>query len=567
MGEHSARTGLGSAPDSIAEILGGLDERQRRAATLGEGPAQLIAPAGSGKTATLVARIGVLVDRGVPAARILVVTFNRYAATELAARITARLGLAPGTDGPEVRTLHALARQIVLDGPRPPRLVADRMPLLRQARRRVVASLAEDEALPSAEELDAVVSAAILEGKEPGGVLAEVVTVYRDLLAFRGLTDFDGLLAGALSALRDDPARRRSWQDRFSHVLVDEYQDVDGSQVELVSLLAEPERNLFVVGDDDQTIYAWRLADVRRILQFPERYPDAVRIVLETNYRCPPGVVAAADRLIATNRERVPKRLRAAARSDDNKPIMTWPLRGPDAAERLAAALPGWAATHGRIAVLARTRSELSPLLLALLRAGIPHATTVPTPLQAQAVGTILEDLRAVAAGQAPLPALLRARAQRGWRRADPSDALGEDAHAALDAAIGWAVGHRRADTYLAAFAEARNRVESLRDPNAPIEITTVHGAKGREWPLVVVLGLEVDRFPNKRALKDAADPARALEEERRLAYVAVTRCRERLVLAFDPDRASPFVAELMGRRAPDRLATYSPISAASVAW
>jgi superfamily I DNA/RNA helicase len=565
-------------PTPVAELLAALDDQQRRAATLGAGPAQIIAPAGSGKTSTLVARIGVLVDRGIPPPRILVVTFNRDAATELSERITIRLGLTPGVDGPEVRTLHALARQIVLAGPRPPRLVADRLPLLRLARRRVQATLGEAAELPGAEQLDGIVSAAILEGRDPTGPLAgplgEVVAAYRDLLAVRGEIDFDGLLATALTLLRDDATRRRQWQGRFSHVLVDEYQDVDGTQVELVALLAEPERNLFVVGDDDQTIYAWRLADVRRILAFPGRYPDAVRIVLETNYRCPPVVVAAADRLIGTNVERVAKRLRAAPpgsppapRAGDRTaaapPIMTWAMRGPDATDRLAAALPGWSRRHGRLAVLARTRSELGPTLLALLRAGVPHATSVSAAVESEAVAALLDDLRAGDLARPPFPALLHARAARGWRRADATDALGEDAHAALDAAAGWAIDHRRTDEYLAAFAAACRRVAELRDPRAPIEVTTVHGSKGREWPLVVVLGLEVERFPNARALADAIDPARALEEERRLAYVAITRCRERLVLAYDPDRASPFVGELMGR--PGRQPAYRPTSAATV--
>jgi superfamily I DNA/RNA helicase len=563
-------------PTPVAELLAALDDQQRRAATLGDGPAQIIAPAGSGKTSTLVARIGVLVDRGIPPPRILVVTFNRDAATELSERITIRLGLTPGHDGPEVRTLHALARQIVLAEPRPPRLVADRLPLLRLARRRVQATLGVAAELPGAEQLDGIVSAAILEGRAPTGPLAgplgEVFAAYRDLLAVRGETDFDGLLATALALLRDDATLRRPWQGRFSHVLVDEYQDVDGTQVELVALLAEPERNLFVVGDDDQTIYAWRLADVRRILAFPDRYPDAVRIVLETNYRCPPAVVAAADRLIGTNVERVPKRLRAAPpppapgaadRTTVAPPIMTWAMRGPDATDRLAAALPGWSRRHGRLAVLARTRSELGPTLLALLRAGVPHATSVAAAVESGAVAALLDDLRAGDPARPPFPALLHARAARGWRRADATDALGEEAHAALDAAAGWAIDHRRTDEYLAAFAAACRRVAELRDPRAPIEVTTVHGSKGREWPLVVVLGLEVERFPNARALEDAIDQARALEEERRLAYVAVTRCRERLVLAYDPDRASPFVGELMGRTSPRP--AYRPTSAATV--
>ncbi len=550
---------------SAADLLARLDERQRDAATLGPGPAQIIAPAGSGKTATLVARIGVLVARGVPGPRILAVTFNRDAAGELSHRITAGLGLMPGSDGPEVRTLHALARRIVLDGPRAPRLVADRLPLLRRARREVLDTLG-GETLPEAETLDSVVAAAILEGRTALAPLASVVDAYLGILAARGEIDFDGLLAQGLRRLREDAATREHWQRRFSHVLVDEFQDVDATQLELVALLAEPERNLFVVGDDDQTIYAWRLADVRRILEFPSRYPDATRIVLQTNYRCPAVVVAAADRLISRNRERVPKELRAAEPAgDEQNAILTWPLRGPEGVNRLAAALPGWAEEHRRVAVLARTRAELGPLLLALLRAGISHATAIPALVEAEWVTALVDDLRRSDPSSPPLPALLEARARRGWRRADPSDANGEEAHAALDAAIGWAVGHRSVASYLAAHRVARERIAALRDPDAPIELATVHGTKGREWPAVVILGLEIDRFPNRRSLTDALEPERALEEERRLAYVAVTRCRERLILAYDPDRPSPFVAELMGRPAASPVAAYRPTSAATV--
>jgi len=370
----------------------------------------------------------------------------------------------------------------------------------------------------------------------------------------RGLIDFDDLVVGAVAVLEADPQVRSRWQARFSYLCVDEFQDVDAAQLRLVQLLAAPEDNLFVVGDDDQTIYAWRLADVRRILEFPSRYPDARRVILEVNYRCPPAVVAAADRLIATNRERVPKCLRAAVtdpRTQAAVPITTWALRGPDSIDELARVLPAWAADAGRLAVLARTRAELGPLILAFLRSGIPHATNVPSPLQAEPVDALLGDLASCVPVAAPLPALLRARAVRGWRRADMADSMGEEEHAALDALIGWAVGHRRSDAFLAAFAEARARIAALRDPDAAIELATVHGAKGREWPTVVVLGMEIERFPNRRAVAKALDPARALEEERRLAYVAVTRCRRNLVLAFDPDRVSPFVAEMMARPKP----------------
>jgi len=189
----------------------------------------------------------------------------------------------------------------------------------------------------------------------------------------------------------------------------------------------------------------------------------------------------------------------------------------------------------------------------------------VPSPLQAEPVDALLGDLASGDAAAPPLPALLRARAVRSWRRADMADRLGEEEHTALDALIGRAVGHRRSDAFLAAFAEARAGLAALRDPSAAIELATVHGAKGREWPTVVVLGMEIERFPNRRAVTEASDPARALEEERRLAYVAVTRCSRNLVLAFDPDRVSPFVAEMRGRPEQAPAATYRPTSGATV--
>ncbi|MEK6192413.1 MAG: ATP-dependent helicase [Chloroflexota bacterium] len=556
-------------------LLASLDPEQRAAAELPDGPAQVIAPAGSGKTTTLIARLGVLLARGVAPDRIGVVTFNRDAAAELSARIASRLTPhVPGAAAIEVRTLHAMARQVLLDAGRPVRLIPDRLPLLRAARRRALAGVRVgpgDDPPPEPPDpavLDTVVSAWKVEGRTPGPEAAAAVDAFAALMSIRGQIDFDDLVVGAVAALEADPQLRGRWQARFSHLLVDEFQDVDAAQLRLVRLLAAPEDNLFVVGDDDQTIYTWRLADVRRILEFPNRYPDARRVILEVNYRCPPAVVAAADRLIANNRERVPKRLRAAVsgrRTPAAVPITTWALRGPDGIDDLARILPAWAADAGRLAVLARTRAELGPLILALLRSGIPHATNVPSPLQAEPLDALLGDLASGDPSAPPLPALLRARAVRSWRRADMADRLGEEDHAALDALIGWAVGHRRSDAFLAAFAEARARLAALRDPGAAIELATVHGAKGREWPTVVVLGMEIERFPNRRAVAGASDPVRALEEERRLAYVAVTRCRRNLVLACDPDRVSPFVAEMMGLPERARAATYRPTSGATV--
>ncbi len=542
-----------AATPSVASLLDALDAEQRAAATLPDGPAQIIAPAGSGKTTTLIARLGVLLARAVPAERIAVVTFNREAAEELTGRIATRLAPAmPGAQLIEVRTLHALARQVLLDAGDPVHLLADRLPLLRAARRRVLPGRAPDAPpVPEAAELDTLLSAWKVEGRLPPDEARPALAVFADLLAARGALDFDDLVVGAVDVLERNAVLRARWQARFSHLAVDEFQDVDAAQLRLVRILAEPERNLFVVGDDDQTIYAWRLADVRRILGFAELYPDARRIQLATNYRCPPPVVAASRRLIGTNVERFEKRIEATpGRRSEPTAIVMMASVGHAWADRLAAVAASEAASTGGCCILARTRAELTPIALALLRAGQPHATTLPTPLEADPVRSLLDAARRLPGSDPPFASLVRLRAMRGWRRGDGDDALGDDDHAAIDALLGWAAAFVRLDRFLAAGEEVIARLARLRDPSAPIELVTVHGAKGREWPAVMVIGFEEDRFPNRRALLGAPDPARAIEEERRLAYVALTRGTRRLVLAFDPARPSRFLEE-MGYRPP----------------
>jgi superfamily I DNA/RNA helicase len=252
------------APSTVAPaadgLLAALDAEQRAAATLPDGPAQIIAPAGSGKTTTLIARLGVLLGRGVAVDRIGVVTFNRDAAAELTARIASRLAPdVPGAEAIEVRTLHAMARQVLLDAGRPVRLLPDRLPLLRAARRRALAALPAaadgDDAPPQPPDpdaLDTIVSAWKVEGRPPPPVAAATVDAFAALLAMRGQVDFDDLVVGAVAALEADPQLRGRWQSRFGHLCVDEFQDVDAAQLRLIKLLAAPEDNLFVVGDDDQ---------------------------------------------------------------------------------------------------------------------------------------------------------------------------------------------------------------------------------------------------------------------------------------------------------------------------
>ena len=531
----------------VAPILDALDPEQRAAATLPDGPAQIIAPAGSGKTTTMVARLAVLLSRGVDPARICVVTFNRDAALDLAARVSRRLASqVPRAREIEIRTLHALARQVLLDAGEGSNILADRLPLLRAARRRH-ASADAAAAMPDPGQLDTWLSAWKVEGRAPPPEAGSILRTYEELLRARGAVDFDDLVVRAGELLESDPALRLRWESRFEHVCVDEFQDVDAAQLRLVRRLAAPQDNLFVVGDDDQTIYAWRLADVRRILRFGTDYPAARRVMLATNYRCPAAVIEASARLVAVNRERFAK-----------------PIGAPDGAivdgrsvSALSSADVAWADAVARMAAeddaagrslcfLSRTRTELTPILFALVRAGIRHTAAVPPLVEAKPLLELVAAAGASGDRGHPFHVLRRLRAARGWDRGSPSgDLLSDDDHAALDALLGWASAFRSVETFCDAFAAARSRLAALRDPDAPVELATVHASKGREWETVVLIGFEADRVPNRRSLMDADDPARAMEEERRLAYVAVTRATRRLILAFDPARPSPFLAEM----------------------
>lgn len=531
----------------LGPILGALDPEQRAAATLPDGPAQIIAPAGSGKTTTMVARLAVLLSRGVAPDGICVVTFNRDAALDLKSRVERRLGPSvPAAKEIEIRTLHALARQVLLDAGEGREIVADRLPLLRAARRRVLAAQ-PDAVVPEASQLDTWLSAMKVERRQPPSDALEPLAIYSDLMAARGAVDFDDLVVRAGELLERDPRLRLRWQSRFSHVCVDEFQDVDAAQLRLVRLLAAPEDNLFVVGDDDQTIYAWRLADVRRILAFSTDYPDARRVMLATNYRCPRSVIEASARMVARNRERFAKPIHApASLAADTEAIAAWSTARPDWPDRMAAFAAGEDRAGRSLCFLARTRSELTPVFLALVRAGIRHAWAMPPLVEAEPVVALVDMARRASDRDHPFHVLRRLRAARGWDRSQPSaDLLADDDHAALDALLGWSTAFPTAASFVEAFDAARARISALRDPAAPVQLGTVHASKGREWETVVLVGFEEGHVPNQRTIDDADDSARGLEEERRLAYVALTRATHRLILAFDPVRPSPFLAEM----------------------
>ena len=567
----------GPLPPAVADRLARLAPDQRAAATAPPGPVLCIAPAGSGKTTTLVARVAWLVATGIDPGTIAAITFNARAAEELRERLGPALepmGVPAGAaGGVRVRTFHALGLEILRDAGRSPKLIARDLVLRRvvpdadaAGRRRL------DDAF-SRLKLDLAVTAVVVARDPEPGPVARAFVAYERALAAAGSVDFDDLVATALRALEGDPVLLARWRSRCAHLLVDEVQDVDRSQLRLALLLAAPANRVFLVGDDDQSIYGWRLADVRRVLGLATDLPGLRRVDLAVNYRCPAPVLARAVRLVEHNRERFAKTVRPGP-SAAGRLILAPGPPGDDAPARVIAALP---ADRGTRAVLARTRRELLPLVAGCLAAGIPfRADGVVLPLEDPRVDDLLRraetdsrplpvaarlamlahdgDLRAaatptgpghVAAAQSEPGQVADAPGEPG--AASPDDPEPEPAwtRAQLVAAlVGWAVRLAPGRDLAAEVTAARERLGALRRPDAGLVLATAHATKGLEWDHVAVLGMSEGRFPSARSLAEAANPARALEEERRLAYVAWTRARRTLVLVYDPEAPSPFLRE-----------------------
>ena len=570
---------MAAVPPSVAERLDRLAPDQREAATAPPGPILCVAPAGSGKTTTLVARVAWLVGAfGAAPATIAAITFNTRAAEELRVRLDpalAPLGAPPGAV--RVRTFHALGLEILRDAGDEPTLRARDAVLRRACPDLDAAERRRLDGAFSRLKLDLAVTAADVARDPAPGPIARAFLAYEAALTDAGANDFDDLVALALRHLTADEALLARWRSRCSHLLVDEVQDVDASQLRMALLLTAPENRIFLVGDDDQSIYGWRLADVRRVLGLAASLPGLRRVDLEVNYRCPPPVVAAAVRLVEHNVERFAKRVRSGPAATGRlvlAPAST--ARDPAAEMRIAGlAVDGWPADGGTGAMLARTRRELLPAAALALERGIPF--------RADGVTMLLEDPRldavlAAAAGTpAATPLLLRlgavaaaatlgtgtlgahgdtstdggAEAARPSTEAGDIDDPGQDVPPLDDllaAVLGWAASHPDLPSLVAAVSAARERLAALRQAEPRLTLATTHATKGLEFDHVLVIGMSEGRFPSPRSLTDAADPNRALEEERRLAYVAWTRARRSLTLAFEPASPSRFLLEAFGQ-------------------
>ena len=518
---------------AVAERLARLQVDQRRAATAPPGPVLCVAPAGSGKTTTLVARIAWLIDEGAAPETICAITFNTRAAEELRERVGA--ALAPIDDAlakrVRIRTFHALGLEILRGAGQVVAPLLDREEVL--AAVRPEASPAERRRLDtvlSRFKLDLDVDPAAIDADPEAGPVARTYAAYEAEIRRRGGLDFDDLVARALRLLVRDDAVLATWRGRCTHLLVDEAQDLDRAQLRLALLLAAPANRIFLVGDDDQSIYGWRLADVRRLLGLAdESLPGLLRVDLETNYRCPAPVLDRSVRLIEHNVERFAKVIRARPNATGRLILAS---SAADDVDRAAAAMRAWPDDGGTRAVLARTNRELLPAAVAAVRLGMPfRAAELVLPVESPDVDAVVSS--AIAASGPNAQAVMAIARVIGGARGEIASAL-----------LGWASGAATIEALATSVVAFRARLLELRRDDAPLTLATAHGTKGLEFDHVAIVGLDDGRFPSARSVAEAVEPERAMEEERRLAYVAWTRARRSLTLIYDPGAPSQFLLE-----------------------
>lgn len=370
--------------------LSALNPEQRRAAETLDGPVLILAGAGSGKTRALTYRVANLIEHNVPARSILALTFTNKAAREMKERVEKLIGKEQSEQA-WISTFHSTCARIlrrdieklgysrsftIYDDDDQQRLLKD---IFKQLN-------IDDKYLPVRE-----VKAKISDAKNKmmtadewfakssrdrrNSLIHDVMTVYEQKLRLLNSLDFDDLLLKTLELLADHPPVLEAYRRRFRYVLVDEYQDTNRTQYELVSLLTAESRNLCVVGDDDQSIYGWRGADIRNILDFEKDYPDATVIKLEQNYRSTGTILDAANQVIANNESRKDKKL--WTEKDDGEKILlycaqdereeaAWIVRQIDKLKRQGGAL-------GDIAVLYRTNAQSRIPEESLMQTGIPY--------------------------------------------------------------------------------------------------------------------------------------------------------------------------------------------------
>ncbi|MFD1148069.1 ATP-dependent DNA helicase UvrD2 [Saccharothrix hoggarensis] len=545
-------------------LLEGLDPEQRAAVEAPRGPVCVLAGAGTGKTRTITHRIAYLVQRGhVSAGQVLAVTFTARAAGEMRTRLRAL-----GVHGAQARTFHAAAlRQLryfwprVVGGEQWQLIDRNKLRLVAQAANRAGLSTESDSlrdlageiewskaSLVAPEDYPAAAARTSRDTPAPAEQVVQVYRTYEELKNQAQLLDFDDLLLHTAAALEEHGEVAEEFRDRYRCFVVDEYQDVTPLQQRVLDAWLGERDDLTVVGDANQTIYSFAGASPRPLLDFPRRFPAAAVVRLERDYRSTPQVVELANDVIKSARGRpAGSRLRLIGqRPDGPKPTFTEfddeSLEAAAVAQRVKALLDeGVAASE--IAVLYRVNAQSEVFEQALAEVGVPYQVRGGERFfQRAEVRQAMVALRSAAAHEptGELPKVVReVLAGIGLTDEPPAGGSAREKWESLLALV--ELAEELVTTVDGAdlpkfVTELELRAEAQHPPTVEgVTLASLHAAKGLEWDAVFLVGLVEGTLPIQHADGDEA----AVEEERRLLYVGVTRARVHLWLSWALARAA----------------------------
>lgn len=556
--------------------MSGLNQEQRVAASHNSGHAIVLAGPGTGKTSTLVARHSFLRSRGIASEHILVSTFTNKAAEELKARL--------GKNAPSsawIGTFHGICLRLLRRFNEAAKLKKNFKVLDPGAQKELIAKAgivwdADDGDLTdiigrwkdSLVSPDDAMAEATRKGNSVLSLAAEHYQTYEDEMARRGDLDFSDLVTRSLQIMRTSPEVVDFIRTRITHALVDEFQDVNKSQVEFLQALAAAGTTIWAVADDDQALYGWRGGNVRYTVHFSQFFKEAKTYTLVVNYRCDPAIIAAANVSIANNVNRVRKVLKPSRQHNKNYVVRIRPFRTEkDEAEWVASSIERYLKQGAKprdIAVLIRTSSVTPAIQQAFEARQIPFSLSGTQSFwELPEVTAIADVLNAIEQGQ---PGRIASRfkgvldlvnTMKGSSPKEAASAVGRlvgdqppqgvtGERAALwsdacEAAAGIAATFHSATAFIGHINEMG--AKSSTSESEGISITTVHSSKGLEWRHVVIAGAEASLMPHHRS-----DDA---EEERRLFYVALTRSKGAVDITFSKFRfgksqsPSPYLSEI----------------------
>ena len=616
--EQISKAGVGNL-GKTSEIIKNLNENQKKAVLAPLKPLLIVAGAGTGKTKTLTSRLAYLILSGVPAYKICALTFTNKAAREMEERVQNTLAqrFAHPSDGPTITTFHSLGARILRKEAQLLKRGFNFVIFDNDDSLKLVKRIGKDK-LPKKTEVKPAMVYEIISKIKNGMVNLEELRnskdineetafyffpLYEKALEENNAFDFDDLILKVVWLFKNNPATLKKYQEKFQHVLVDEYQDVNNVQYELIKLLTKDGKGLSVVGDDQQTIYSWRGSNIGIFLNFEKDWPEAQVILLDQNYRSTKNIISAASDLIKNNQFQITqfggdkKEKNLWTENQEGEAVTLKEFSGEnEEADWIGGEIYKIknldSSKKESVGILYRTNAQSRPIEQALIERNIPYVIFGGVKFYDRL--EIKDVVAALRYYSNPKDSLSRERLEKnvGKRKfldfaggvmslenLEPAEVIGaflkttdyfsglqknfvnfNERRENIAEIIAFATQFKDLGDFLEKVSLVQSTDQSvkfeagIRNEENPVNLMTIHLAKGLEFDKVFLAGACEGVLPHHRSLDSLAE----LEEERRLTYVALTRARKKLHISFY-ELPSRFLSEL-----PQELLDYKSVDGKS---